>query len=440
MGNPTQLFTRLELILALAAIALAAILLIWSPAGEPSHIKVHRVLATFDASKLEFERQRLLPEPRFGQLVTNVKLVDSPQSEGKDVIATDGLTGKVVRLTRSNSGDWNRVILNQDSELPCPAHSVQVDLDQDGDLDVVVPCIGTITPTSYRAGRVVWLENQNGSYITRTILTNVRRVTDAQPGDFDNDGDLDLVVAVFGGLQQGQLLWLENDGQQNFTDHELLNTSGAIHVPVQDFDGDGDLDFAAVISQEEEKVWAFENTGKGPENMKRHLVFSSWNFDFGTAGLVATDLDQDGDQDLLIPVGDNLELSDNAAQPWHGVILLENQGGWQFVQRKIASIGGVYGVSPGDLDGDGDTDLALVTMFNDWSQEQAASVLWLENDGQSNFHTWQISSEPIQLATVACGDINGDGQADIVTGSCHFRKPFHRFGGIDAFVNLRSKQ
>ena len=262
-------------------------------------------------------------------------------------------------------------------------------------------------------------------------------MSDAQVGDFDGDDDIDIVVAVFGGLIQGQILYLENNGDQKFTDYEVMNVSGAIHVPVADFDGDGDLDFAAVVSQEEEEVWAFENEGDGFRDPKSHLLFRTSNFDLGTAGMIANDIDQDGDQDLIIPVGDNLELINNAPQPWHGVKLLENKGGWKFETRQIADIGGVYGVSPGDIDGDGDTDLAIVTMFNDWLQDDAASVLWLENDGKLNFKTWQIASDPIQLATVACADVNNDGAADILTGSFHFRKPFENYGGVDVFFNQR---
>jgi hypothetical protein len=204
---------------------------------------------------------------------------------------------------------------------------------------------------------------------------------------------------------------------------------------VQDFDGDGDLDFAAIVSQEEEQVWIFENLGNGFNDARRHLVFSAWNFDLGSAGMVSTDLDQDGDMDLVLALGDNLELLNNAPQPFHGVKWLENKGDWKFEPKQIATIGGVYGISPADLDGDGDVDVAVVTMFNDWAQENAASVLWLENDGQQNFKTWQIASAPIQLATVACGDFNNDGKPDIVTGSFHFRRPFDHFGSVDLFLN-----
>ena len=151
--------------------------------------------------------------------------------------------------------------------------------------------------------------------------------------------------------------------------------------------------------------------------------------------MVATDLDQDGDQDFLIAIGDNLELINNAAQPWHGVKWLENKGDWNFESHQIASVGGIYGVAPADFDGDGDIDVAAVSIFNDWSQEDAASVVWLENDGKQNFRTWQVASEPIQLSCVTCGDVNNDGTPDIVTGSFHFRRPYSKYGSVDAFLN-----
>jgi hypothetical protein len=401
--------------------------------GKP--VDVERIPASFDPSEINFTRESLLPDPEFGQLFANLKLLPSADSGWLDVVTADCRTGLVKRLSHKPDGDWQETIINQDRLLPGPGGVNPVDFDGDGDIDYLVSCIGGIQPTNDLVGRVCLLKNNDGVFETIDILNNVRRVTDAQYGDFDNDGDLDLVVAVFGGLLQGQILYLENDGDLNFTDHELMNISGAIHVPVGDFDDDGDLDFAALVSQEEEEVIAFENPGDGFVNAKRHWIFSSSNFDLGTAGMVATDLDQDGDQDFLIALGDNLELINNAAQPWHGVKWLENKGDWNFESHQIASVGGIYGVAPADFDGDGDIDVAAVSMFNDWSQENAASVVWLENDGKQNFKTWQVASDPIQLSCVTCGDINNDGTPDIVTGSFHFRRPFAKFGSVDAFLN-----
>jgi len=255
----------------------------------------------------------------------------------------------------------------------------------------------------------------------------LRRVADVQAGDLDQDGDIDLAVAVFG-YARGEVLWLENDGAQHFREHSLISAAGAIHVPIADFDGDGDLDLSTVISQEDEQVIAWENLGNG--EFLPHVLFETLNYDLGSAGLVVDDLDQDGQPDLLLPVGDNLEYTYSYPQPYHGCYWLRNLGDWTFESKRIATFGGTYAAAAGDLDGDSDRDVVLVSMTNDWSVTAHPSIIWLENDGQNNFHPFAIANDPIFLITVDCGDWNGDGIDDIVTGGMHLFPPFERSGRI----------
>ena len=331
--------------------------------------------------------------------------------------------------------------------MAAPAHATVVDLDQDGDNDVLVSILGDVWPTDERVGAVVWLEQLDNMVFQRhALLDDLWRVTDIQAADFDSDGDLDLTVAVFG-FMHGEVLWLENDGKQTFRDRRLMALPGAIHVPVADYDLDGDLDFATVLTQDEEEIWAFENKSveSGDESspsraeLVPRMISFSHNFDLGGAGLVANDLDDDGDMDLILPAGDNLDLLQHYPQPYHGCILLENLGGWKFKRRRIATFGGAYAAAVGDLDADGDKDVVLVSVFNDWMDSKSASIVWLENDGSQNFTTWEIDKSPSHLVTVACGDINGDGADDIVAGSLHLMEPFNRLGRITMWLSGKGK-
>ena len=282
-------------------------------------------------------------------------------------------------------------------------------------------------------GRLIWLEQTAAGFVRHILLDDVRRVADCQAGDLDGDGDIDLAVAVFG-YARGQVLWLENLGDGRFLDRELLSAPGTIHVPLADYDGDGDLDIATVVSQDEEELWGFENLGGG-EFRARRLWFTI-NFDLGSAGLVCDDLDQDGDQDLILPVGDNLEVTSiGFPQKYHGCLWFENRGGWDFQPRRIAEFGGTYAAAIGDLDADDFRDVVLVSMFNNWDERRNASVVWLENDGHQQFQTWQVDSEPTHRITVAVGDLDGDGRDDIVTGGLHLIGPFDRMGRITAWFN-----
>jgi hypothetical protein len=76
-------------------------------------------------------------------------------------------------------------------------------------------------------------------------------------------------------------------------------------------------------------------------------------------------------------------------------------------------------------------------MFNDWRRPNAASAIWLENDGRQNFTAWRLADRPTHLATVACGDLNGDGRADVVAGGFHVIEPFDRLGRITLWMSRK---
>ncbi|MCO6457001.1 MAG: VCBS repeat-containing protein [Pirellulaceae bacterium] len=427
----------------LTGILAAAVLLVpfvfWyllqvAPAAGPPP-KVEPAAWRFAPSSLPLQASPLGPPPHDRPLLTHVQVFDLDQDGRLDVLACDAQRLGVFWYRQTEAGQWDERPLLEPWPFGPPAHVTVVDLDQDQDLDVLVSDLGNVWPTNARVGRAVWLENLGDwRFQPQVLLDDVRRVTDVQAGDLDGDGDLDLVVAEFG-FDQGRLLWLENMGGQAFRERQLMAAPGPIHVPLADYDGDGDLDIATVFTQEEEEVWGFENLGGGRFDPRPRLLYSTPNHDLGGAGLVQCDLDQDGDPDLLLSAGDNLDLVYHYPQPYHGCIWLQNLGSWRFQPRRLAHFGGTYAAAPGDLDGDGDLDVALVSIFNDWARPGAASLAWLENDGRQHFTPWQIADQPTSLCTVACGDLNGDGRADIVAGGLHIKEPFDRTGRITLWLS-----
>jgi hypothetical protein len=384
----------------------------------------------FPASPLPFVLQESPQVSSSLPRITHVQIVDTDSDGVAEIIACDALQNRIVRLDRAADGSWQETTLIAD--VGVPAHATFVDIDADGDLDCLVAVLGDILPSDAAVGRVELHRRGETGYGREVVLDDIRRVADVQPGDFDADGDIDLAVAVFG-YSRGEILWLENMGDGRFADHLLHSAPGGIHVPVADYDGDGDLDIATVISQDEEELWGFENAGDG--RFRSRMLWRTANFDLGSAGLVAADLDRDGDQDLILPAGDNLEDFAAYPQPYHGCLWFENRGNWQFVKHRIATLAGTYAAAVGDLDNDGDLDIVLVSMANDWSNRAAASLVWLENDGRQQFTTWQIASAPIHLVCAATGDVDGDGRTDVVAGSLNLRAPFERIGGVSVWLN-----
>ena len=363
--------------------------------------------------------------------ITHVSVVDLDQDGRQDVVVCDATANAITWIRQETDGGFVETVLAAD--ILGPAHVTPYDVDLDGDVDVLVAKMGAILPNNDPIGAVILLENDGRQGFTqRVLLQDVARVTDVEPADFDDDGDVDLAVGQFG-YDDGEIRWMENLGGWRFESHELLTISGTIHTPVGDLDGDGDLDIAAVVSQEWEEIYVFENDGAA--GFARHLIYGATNDDFGSSGISLTDLDLDGDLDVLYTNGDAFDYIPPGPRPWHGVQWLENQGSLRFAYHRIGDFPGAYFANAVDGDGDGDVDVFLVSTFNDWEAPDAASLAWFENDGRMQFVLRTLATAPTHLLTLANADLDGDGWVDLVTGAMHVYPPYDRMSRVTVWRN-----
>ncbi|HUG12032.1 MAG TPA: VCBS repeat-containing protein [Opitutaceae bacterium] len=374
---------------------------------------------------------RYLPEPIGNAFedkpwITHVNIVDLDQDGLPDVLACDAKLLAVVWLRQVAPGKFEETALA--TGLLGPVHVEAVDMDGDGDLDLLVACMGEVFPNSSKIGSVVILENDGHQNFTKRVLIDqVARVTDVRAGDFNGDGKLDLAVAQFG-YDQGEIRWMENLGDWQFKSHNLLNLSGTINVCVADMTGNGKLDIVALVSQQWEEIHLFENDGRG--NFTNKIIFGSTNEDYGSSGISLCDLNRDGRPDVLYTNGDGFAYAEPGARPWHGLQWLENRGDGFFRFRRIGNLAGAYSPVGIDLDGDGATDILCTSGFNDWSKPEATSLVAFMNDGHEQFIPHVLAYAPTQLISCAAADLDGSGQPSLVTGGFYSYPPFENMSRI----------
>lgn len=363
-------------------------------------------------------------------IITGLQAVDLFQEGREGLLVCDGHRNRVIFVSM---GQGMRRELSL-ADLPVPVKTSVYDHNGDGLLDIAVACVGKLEKpddSPIGAGYLL-IQQKNRSFRPFRILEGFPRVADVQPTDLDGDGDVDHLLAIYGWRSSGQLAWMENLGKNKLQMKPITILNGCSHAIPMDLNGDEHQDVVALFSQQHEMIIGYEGRGDGTFVEKK--IFQARNPSFGSTRLKPVDLDQDGDEDLLLVNGDGLDAS--GPKPYHGIQWFERTDkGFEY--RHIALYYGVYDIDAGDLDGDGDLDLVASSQFNRWDDPKRFSLVWLENDGEQNFKVHGIAHRPTHLGTLCLIDADGDQRLDIVAGGMHIIPPFQRenLGRLTLWLN-----
>ncbi len=307
--------------------------------------------------------------------------------------------------TNDGAGGFVKVL---NGDIVTDQHAIDAswaDYDDDGDLDGFA-----CSPPGFGTPRqnYMYLNDGTGNFTKLTagsVVTDLGNSVSATWGDFDNDGDLDLLVAnhcpppCTGGTGP---FYYRNDGDSlariDCLTIGLPNSGEFAYHLVCDFDNDRDLDI--VCRRNGESNLCFRNDGDGTFTPDNSVAFAA---DF-SSGFSWADYDNDGDFDLL-------ETDDAHCRLYNGT-----DGAFTAVPLTAFDPGteGWMSAAWGDCDNDGDLDVVITSLVGMYSPHVNA---FLENNGDGSFSSvtaGTIATDLEPSTGAAWGDFDRDGDLDLV--------------------------
>ena len=298
---------------------------------------------------------------------------------------------------------------------------VPLDVNHDGLTDIVGVANSHASVVAYLNPGI-----RNQPWPKRYLTTEADGALNIIAADIDGDEDQDLVVAMRLQLStnpsaaEGGLIWLENPGPSHPHDewlrHHFQGSEDLVNPrTLQAADLDGDGRVDVLVSDAESGTLRWFRQATNGDSWES-LQVPGVTTAFGHYGVVA-DLDSDGRMDILQPV-------------YRGIQWMRNLGGgnnWESIPVVSFEQDGeplvVAEVAIGDLDGDGRTDIAfaVASFTNDAFAARRGGVYWLRQ-GLTGWEAYKIQNEESAVVGISLSDYDGNGSLDVVSNTEYQRQ------------------
>jgi hypothetical protein len=274
------------------------------------------------------------------------------------------------------------------------------DYDNDGDLDILLTGAADAFPY-YDPVCKVYRNDGGGAFTDIGALLYGVYYASAAWGDYDNDGDLDIVLAGWTGSHRLSRVYRNDGAASGFTNIEApLTAVRDGSVAWGDYDNDGDLDILLtgsaaaspyIVSEiyRNDGFGLFHDIAAGLTGVMRSSV--AWG-----------DYDNDGHLDIL------LAGLDSGSVPTSKVYRNDGDSGFSDIGAALTGVSNCS-VAWGDYDNDGDLDILLAG-----STGSAFVSKVYRNDGGASFVDIGAGLTGVDRSSVAWGDYDNDGDLDIL--------------------------
>ena len=360
-------------------------------------------------------------------------------------------------LMHLGDGELNPIYiddLSKDASFEDTAAAL-ADIDQDGDLDLLIGSGGNQVDEASRESLRLYLNDGRGRFTKNPIiaLSNINNISAIAPHDVDGDGDLDLVVtsrSIVGvyGMQPKQF-FLENTGQGTFVDRTqdkaiALQEAGMVTAAQW---VEFDQGFVLVTVSD----WGAPHLYQWHDNKFQHRSSSLDELTGWWNTLASADIDSDGDMDLILGnQGSNIHYKPAKDAPmrlWvndfdnngtYEQIISQNLEGRDMpVHQKKEMTTQLVSLKKQNLKASEYAKKSIQELFTPsvlknttiLEARYANSVIaYNQGNGVFTFEDLPARSQLSCICGIACVDVNQDGALDIIAGGNNheFRPQFSR--------------
>lgn len=349
-----------------------------------AHPDSNEVSVLWNAGDANFDSVRRIP---VGMGPIALAAADFDGDGATDLVVVNQWSSSLSILRNNRNRTFSPVATVPTGEAPYGI--LAADLDGNGTVDLASTAYSN-QPDDSRAHLEILRNDGHAGFQTTQIIPLDPDPIAVVHGDFDEDGDVDLIV---GHAAFDKMSFLANDGGGMFVfGTELIGDETPARTRAVDFDGDGHLDLLTL----NETLSVLRGLGDG-----RFVPPSSFAIPFGerspaALGLGLADLDDDGDLDVV-------SSSEQA------ISIFRNMGGGRlFAPVSIRAGGGPLFVAAADVDQDGWTDIIAANQDDD-------SVWVLRNTGGGESFVMSSSTRVASpSAPLIVADLDDDRDPDVV--------------------------
>lgn len=300
--------------------------------------------------------------------------------------ASDGRNGKYIQINKQGR------VIKEESIGAAITSSAEFNNEK------YYTAIRNIEKNAKRTG--ILLQYNQGVF--RTILSGLNRPVDVI--NFKrSESEKGLIVTEFGNTT-GQLAYYSYNHNRFFNKKVLKSIPGMVAIEPRSAES-----FLALTAQGIEQISEFKLT---PESIDEKILVE-YPPSYGGVDMKYTDLNTDGNKEIIVTHGDNGDLKSRPVKQYQGIRVYEGYPG-SIKLKYYYSMPGAYKFTANDFNNDGYKDIAVTAYFYDRREKSPLNLIMLINKGDNTFSECRLPvNSKTSLLTIASGDIDKDGDIDL---------------------------